>query len=230
VVAGGQGQRFGGKIRKQYLKLAGRPVLWWTLQAFIKSPSVGAIVLVVPPDDRPAIQKQFARLRTTQSFQVVAGGPTRADSVRCGLAALPPEYRWVAVHDGVRPMITPELIEAVYQAARTYGAAIAACPSKDTVKVAAADQTVERTLPRETVWLAHTPQAFERELLERAHGLRRKQSSHRSRTAMHEVTDDAMLIERLGVPVKLVPSPSDNLKVTVPADLEIAQRLMKRRR
>ena len=220
VVAGGQGKRFGGKVRKQYLKLAGRPVLWWTIQAFIKSPSVGAIVLVVPQDDLETVRKQFARLRTSKAFQVVAGGETRADSVRCGLAALPSTYRWVAVHDGVRPLITPELIEAVYEGARSHRAAIAACPSKDTVKVATASQTIERTLPRETVWLAHTPQAFERSLLEQAH------EKGRHLTA----TDDAFLVEQMGVAVKLVPSPSDNLKVTVPADLEIAERLMKRRK
>lgn len=219
IVAGGQGKRFGGRVRKQYLSLSGRPILWWTVKAFQRSPSIGAIVLVVPQADLADVRKQFSGWKAAKGLQIVAGGNARADSVRKGLAVIPPGFRWIAVHDGVRPLVTPALIERVLKATRTYKAAIAACPSKDTVKLAGRDQTIQRTLPRETVWLAQTPQAFERRLLERAHRQGRRLTA----------TDDAFLVERLGVRVKLVESPAENLKVTVPADLEIAQRLMKRR-
>jgi 2-C-methyl-D-erythritol 4-phosphate cytidylyltransferase len=227
IVAGGQGTRFqaasrlpaGRQVRKQYLRLSGRPILWWSVQAFQRSPSIGALVLVVPSQDLVRVQRQFEKPGARKPLKVVAGGATRADSVRRGLAAVPSEFRWIAVHDAVRPLVTPALIEEVLRGARAHKAAIAACPSKDTVKLANGRQTIARTLPRDSVWLAQTPQAFERGLLERAH-----------QRGKHLIaTDDSQLVERLGVKVKLVLSPADNLKVTVPADLAIAQRLMKER-
>jgi 2-C-methyl-D-erythritol 4-phosphate cytidylyltransferase len=227
LVAGGQGKRFaaaqglpaGRQVRKQYLRLSGRPILWWSLQAFQRSPSIGAIVLVVPQDDLLRTRKQFEKTAFQKLMQIVAGGATRAESVREGLAVVPPGLRWIAVHDAVRPLVTPQLIENVLKGARSYKAAIAATPSKDTVKLANGHQTIHKTLPRETVWLAQTPQAFDRDLLERAH----KKGKHLT------ATDDSFLVERLGVRVKLIASPPENLKVTIPADLIIAQRLMKGR-
>jgi 2-C-methyl-D-erythritol 4-phosphate cytidylyltransferase len=220
IVAGGQGRRFGGRIRKQYLALSGRPLLWWAVNAFDRSPSIGAIVLVVPQEDLRWALKQLARWKVKHPLRIVAGGLTRADSVRHGLAAVPPGFGWIAVHDAVRPLVTPALIETVLTQSRAHQAAIAACPSKDTVKLAGRGDVIVRTLPRQAVWLAQTPQAFKRSLLERAHRV----GKHRA------VTDDAQLVELLGVKVKLVVSPPENLKVTVPADLHVAQRLMKRKR
>jgi 2-C-methyl-D-erythritol 4-phosphate cytidylyltransferase len=219
IVAGGQGKRYGGRVRKQYLTLAGRPVYWWSVQAFDRSPSIGVIILVVPRDNIMGMRRQLTRLKTHKPLHLVSGGETRADSVRQGLAAIPPGYRGVAVHDAVRPLITPELIESVIKGARAHRAAIAATPSKDTVKLAGRQRMIQRTLPRESVWLAQTPQAFDRALLERAH----------ARGQDVPVTDDAMLVERLGIRVKLIESPPDNLKVTVPTDFQLAQRLMKGR-
>jgi 2-C-methyl-D-erythritol 4-phosphate cytidylyltransferase len=217
IVAGGIGTRFGGKVRKQYLALRGRPLYAWSLQAFARSPSIGVIVLVVPPDNLMLMRRQLSRFPSKVPVHVVAGGATRADSVRHGLAAVPPGFAWIAVHDAVRPLVSPNLIESVARAARSHRAAIAATPSKDTVKLAGRGDTIQRTLPRELVWLAQTPQAFERRLLERAHRAGRRRP----------VTDDAMLVEKLGIRVKLVASPPENIKVTVPADLVIAQRLLK---
>jgi 2-C-methyl-D-erythritol 4-phosphate cytidylyltransferase len=217
VVAGGQGKRFGGKVRKQYLALKGRPLLWWAVNAFDRSSSIGAIVLTVPQKDLQWARRQFSQWKVKHPLHIVAGGLARADSVRLGLAAVPLGFRWIAVHDGVRPLVTPALIELVLKEARAHGAAIAACPSKDTVKLAhAKGQTIQRTLPRRGVWLAQTPQAFERSLLERAHRRGRRLAA----------TDDAQLVERLGVRVKLVTSPPENLKVTVPQDLRAAQWLL----
>lgn len=234
IVAGGQGKRFGGKIRKQYLQLSGRPVLWWSLHAFDQSPSIGLMMVVVPEADLLRVRRESLQWGLRKPVFAVAGGETRADSVRQGLQALPPEFRYVAVHDAVRPLVTTDLIEAVLKTARQHRAAIAAIPSKDTVKVAGPGQTIRHTLPRETVWLAQTPQVFERKLLEKAHRLspRRKPGSRPLDSGLRRndgVTDDSMMVERLGVRVKLVAAFPENLKVTVPADFEVAKAVIARR-
>jgi 2-C-methyl-D-erythritol 4-phosphate cytidylyltransferase len=219
IVAGGQGKRFGSKVPKQYLTLRGRPVLQWSLAAFDQTPGIGMIVLVVPAADVLRARRQVGRWKLQTPITVVAGGTTRSESVRQGVEAVPAGFGWIAVHDAVRPLVTRELIENVLKAARTYKAAIAACPSRDTVKVSNSRQTIQRTLPRETVWLAQTPQAFERSLLERAH--------RRARRGVP--TDDAQLVEQLGISVKLVEGPPENVKVTVPSDLRIADALLRGR-
>ena len=246
IVAGGQGRRFDTclpagrtRVRKQYLAIQGRPLLWWALHAFERCRSIGATVLVVPREDLARVRRLIRGWRLRKPVHVVSGGETRADSVRQGLVGLPPGYRWVAVHDAVRPLVTPDLIENVLKAARRHRAAIAAYPSQDTVKLARRSRVIERTLPRSGIWLAQTPQVFERTLLERAHGLRgnvhrgrwtvnRRKSAHGSRFTGHGVTDDAQLVERLGVRVKLVEGSASNLKVTVPRDLQMAQWLLQR--
>src|SRR5438132_8512986 len=119
IVAGGKGLRYGGRVRKQYLLLKGRPLVWWSLKAYQVSPSIAQIILVVPKDDVHQLRG------TVKNAQVVSGGATRADSVRAGLRALRPAARWVAVHDAVRPLVNPKLIEKVIGAARKFKAAIA---------------------------------------------------------------------------------------------------------
>jgi 2-C-methyl-D-erythritol 4-phosphate cytidylyltransferase len=208
IVAGGKGLRFGGRTRKQYVSLNGRPIFWWSLRAFQKCASIAEIILVVPANDLKRVV-----VAVPKKIRVVAGGTTRADSVRHGLKAISPAIRWVAVHDAVRPLITPSIIEAVIRAARRHRAAIAATPSRDTVKIANGHDTVKSTPERDKVWLAQTPQVFERELLERAH----------AKGCGATVTDDAQLVERLGVKVKLVEAPADNIKITRPIDLELAK-------
>ncbi len=216
IVAGGRGKRFGGPVRKQYLKLKGRPLVWWSLEAFEKSPSIQSGVLVVPKDDLSSMKAFVKRQRLSKPFVVVAGGNERSDSVRRGLAVVRPSIRWIAVHDAVRPFVTPDLIEATLKNARRSGAALAAYPSKDTVKLTDDGRWVRTTQRRETVWLAQTPQCFARSLLDRAH---RKFKTRR-------VTDDAQMVEMLGVKVRLVESPAENIKVTVPLDLILARNIL----
>ena len=218
IVAGGKGLRFGGKIRKQYLQLRGKPILWWSLQAFEKSPSVGSMVLVVPAEDVRRLRVKARAWGFRKLAAIVPGGVTRADSVREGLTVVPEGCRYVAVHDAVRPLVVPAIIEQVIAAARRSGAALAACPSKDTVKLANGDGHIHSTPDREKVWLAQTPQVFHRKLLERAHQKGKNAS----------VTDDAMLVERLGAKVRLVEAPADNLKITRPIDLELAKIILSR--
>jgi len=213
IVAGGRGLRFGGAVRKQYLLLKRKPIVWWSLQAFEKSPSIRWVILVVPADDIPDLRLKERTWRFHKLLQIVAGGASRADSVRQGLSALPEGCRYVAVHDAVRPLVTPRLIEETLRQARRFRAAIAASPSKDTVKLAGPSGCIQSTPSRDLVWLAQTPQTFERTLLERAHREGRRLAA----------TDDAMLVERLGVKVKLVESSADNMKITTPMDLMIAR-------
>lgn len=220
VVAGGSGTRFGGNVRKQYLRLGGKPILWWSLRAFEESPSFGAIVAVVRGPDVEKVRAESRRWNLGKLVQVTAGGATRRESVARGLAAMPREYAWVAVHDAVRPLITPEAIEKVLDCARAHQAAIAACPSRDTVKLADDRGRIAGTPPRERVWLAQTPQIFSRELLERAH------AGSPGVTA----TDDAQLVEAVGGSVQLVETSPTNMKVTVPMDFEIAKMLLKKGR
>jgi 2-C-methyl-D-erythritol 4-phosphate cytidylyltransferase len=219
IVAGGKGLRFGGTVRKQYLSLRGRSIIWWSLQAFQKSPSFGSIVLVVPKDDVPEVRRLCRRWSFSKLLSIVPGGKTRTDSVRQGLAEVPDRFRWVAVHDAVRPLIRTKEIEAVLKAAKKYKAAIAAWPSRDTVKLADAKGFIRATPPREQAWLAQTPQIFERRLLEKAYGAGKNLSA----------TDDSQLVERLGVRVKLVQASAENLKITFPPDLILARSIMNER-
>lgn len=241
VLGAGQGLRFGGHVRKQYLRLQGRPVLWWSLAAFQASPSIDTIVLVAPREDLPRLTRQVATWRFSKLNLLVAGGKERSDSVKEGLAAVSDATRWVAVHDGVRPLITPAQIESVLAVARKYKAAIAAVPSRDTVKIADRMQCIAASPDRRSVWQAQTPQIFAHHLLRQAHGLIRGAPGSRlkapgilpkacSLEPKAAITDDAQLVERLGVKVKLVDTSAENMKVTLPIDLEFAKIILKRRR
>jgi 2-C-methyl-D-erythritol 4-phosphate cytidylyltransferase len=220
IVAGGQGTRFGGTVRKQYLKLGGRPLLWWSLQAFERSAVFGAVVVVVPMSDVLAVQRRMRLWGFSKVIGVVSGGQTRRESVLHGMKALPVDCSWLAVHDAVRPLVMPEAIDAVYKGAQATGAAIAACPSKDTVKIADDRGAITSTPPRDRVWLAQTPQIFRRDILEKAH----KGSPDVA------ATDDAQLVEATGVHVKLIATSAENIKVTIPIDLKVAELILQRRK
>lgn len=218
VVAAGQGTRLGGEP-KQFRSLAGVPLLLRTLRPFLSHPEVGTVVCVLPPDDAAEPPDWLARLAGDR-LQIAAGGAERADSVRAGLALLVPEESVVLIHDGARPFPSRTVIDAVIAAARSGVAAIAAVPVTDTVKeqVPASDPPmVGRTVPRTGLWRAQTPQGFPRDLLERAHA-----------EAAGTVTDDAMVIEGLGLPVRLIADSPLNLKVTTPDDFLVAEALAAR--
>lgn len=216
ILGAGRGLRFGGPVRKQYLRLKGKPLLWWSLSAFDQSRSVRELILVIPAPDLDAVARQVRSWRLRKLSAIVAGGAERSDSVKAGLGAVTVGSRYVAVHDGVRPLIQPRDIERILSFARRHGAALAAIPSRDTVKIADAKGFVQDSPDRAAVWMAQTPQCFKRALLQRAHDRQR-----------HPATDDAQLVERLGSRVKLVACSSDNIKVTLPADLLTARAILK---
>lgn len=225
IPAGGVGTRLKSRVHKPFVRLGGRPLLAWTVQAFEAAPVIDLVVLVTHPGDLAAARRLVRRYRLSKVIAVVAGGETRMRSVANGLAALPAAVGWVAVHDAARPLVTRRLIEATVRAARGRGgakAAIAAVPVVPTIKEAtAAGDWVRRTIPRERLWAVQTPQVFERGLLEQAHAYGR---NHRIKA-----TDDAALVEGLRRRVKIVMGSSRNIKVTTPEDLVIAEALLRKK-
>ena len=217
IVAAGRSERMGG-IDKMFATLSGRPLLAWTLRAFKNCEAIDGVVLVVARESVDRAQALVREWRFDNVRDVVAGGDERQHSVRAGLDVAH-EAAIVAVHDGARALVTPELIARGVALARESGAAICAVRSRDTVKSAEGDPPVVRsTLDRSTAWLAQTPQVFERALLARAHD-----------GASANATDDAALVEALGHEVRLYEGAFGNLKVTSPEDLVIAEALLRER-
>ena len=219
VVAAGRGERLGGDVPKQYQLIGGVPMVLRALQPFVFHPDVVQVALVLPNEDAgrpPGFLSDFSGLAT---LTIVPGGRHRGDSVRAGLAALHPECTVVLVHDAARPFVEREVIDAVMRYARAGEGAVPAVPLSDTLKEAtAADPSmIRRTRPRARLWRAQTPQGFPRAVLEEAHA--------RAVSTGHRATDDAALVEAIGVPVRLVLDSCRNLKVTTPEDLALAELL-----
>ena len=212
----------GAAVEKQFLYLNGIPILAHTLKVFDDSPEIDGVVLVVAARRHQVLKQEVLDSHPCKKLLwIVDGGLERQDSVARGLEAVPPECEIVVVHDGVRPLVGIDLLGSVVKAARHHGAAIAAIPAGDTVKRVERG-LVTRTLEREKIWLAQTPQAFHTSLLRRAY--------HEAVSDKTTVTDDAALVERLGAEVHLVLGSNDNIKVTTPTDLIIAEALLAQRR
>ncbi|MDP2956947.1 MAG: 2-C-methyl-D-erythritol 4-phosphate cytidylyltransferase [Longimicrobiales bacterium] len=215
IVAAGESRRMGG-VDKIFTPLLGVPLILHPLRVFNDSPLVDEIALVVAPARVEEARRLVSERGLSKVRAVRGGGTRRQDSVRVGLEALS-RCDWVLVHDGARCCVSPSLIEAGLEAARESGAAIAAVPVVDTVKVVA-DQQVQSTLDRNSLWAVQTPQVFRTELLLDAH-----------RRCPELVTDDAAMVERLGVPVRVFMGAYDNLKVTTPEDLLLAEAILRAR-
>lgn len=213
IVAAGQGIRFGGALPKQYLPLAGIPVLLHALRPFTSHPDVLQVALVLPPDDVTSPPAWLGPLLGS-ALLAVPGGLQRSDSVAAGLAALDDRCAVVLVHDGARPFPPRDLIDAGIAAARAGRSTVPALPVGDTIKRADAYGRVLGTVPREGLWRAQTPQAFPRATLKRAHDAARLEGI--------TGTDDASLVERLGEPVELLPGSARNLKLTTAEDVALA--------
>lgn len=212
IVAAGAGERFGGPVPKVFVPLAGRPLLLWALHAYADHPEVDAVALVVAPD---YVAPATELCREVGDVLVVAGGPERRQSVLNGLRALgarTPDL--VAIHDGARPLVTPQIISDSLRVCRAHGAALTAVAATDTVKRVAEGRIVE-TIDRHQVYLAQTPQTFRYDLIRQAH--------EQAEAEGWAVTDDAMLLERLGHTVAISPGHVRNLKVTTADDLPRAE-------
>ncbi|HEX6644147.1 MAG TPA: 2-C-methyl-D-erythritol 4-phosphate cytidylyltransferase [Gemmatimonadales bacterium] len=213
VVAAGVGRRIGGGVLKQYREIAGVPMLLRALRPFVAHPEVKHVVVALPATHAAAPPEWLGAL-AGESLAFVAGGVERHSSVRKALAALDARCRVVLVHDAARPFVERATIDAVIAAAREGSAAVAAVPVSDTLKEAGRDGIVRRTVPREGLWRAQTPQGFPRDLLVRA---------HEAAGAGADATDDAILVERLGEPVRVVADSPVNFKVTTTDDLALAE-------
>ena len=222
IPSAGAGLRMKGDRAKQFLDLHGKPLLSVTLERFQLCQAVASMILVVPPHDEEYCQKEIIdRYHLTKVAKIVAGGERRQDSVRMGLEASGGDYDLVLIHDGVRPFVDSSLIELVVAIAQKDRAVITALPAKETVKKVDRDGMVIKTYDRQQMWLVQTPQVFRYDDIMMAH-----------QRALSEgwegVTDDAVLIEKIGIPVKVVQGYEYNIKITTPHDLELAHFLLKK--
>ena len=220
VPAAGKGTRFGGDTPKQYLDLAGKPVIQHALEAVLAHPRVAGVVVALAAGD--ALWPGWQALAGKPVLRCIGGGE-RADSVLAGLRAIPAAdgATLVLVHDAARPNLAPADLARLLEAADSHrDGAILAAPVRDTLKRAGAGATIEATEPRERLWRALTPQAFRLGALRRA--------LEQARTDGVQVTDEAMAMERIGARPRLVEGREDNLKVTTPADLALAEFLVSR--
>lgn len=213
VVAAGESRRMGG-ADKILAPLLGRPLLAYSLDALDGCAGVDAIVVVVSPRNVDHVCRLVAEGRWPKVTQVCMGGARRQDSVRSGLEVLK-GAEWVIVHDGARPCVTLDLAERGLREARETGAAAAAVPAKDTLKLADERLVVAQTLPRDRVWMVQTPQVFRRRLIWEAH-----------QRVREDVTDDATMIEMTGGRVRLFQGSYSNVKVTTPEDITVAEAIL----
>jgi 2-C-methyl-D-erythritol 4-phosphate cytidylyltransferase len=217
VAAAGQGTRMGTGRAKQFLELAGIPVIIHTLKKFEASAEIQQVVVVLPPQDAAGFLELAGKYGLKKLTRVIPGGATRAQSVWRGLQSLRPTTDIVAVHDGVRPFVSPEEIDATVRAARENGAAILVSPVTDTIKQVEGGR-VSATIDRLTLRRALTPQCFRFELLRRAF--------ERAGNLDNSITDESFLVEKLGEPVILVEGSTKNIKLTQPEDLITGERLL----
>jgi 2-C-methyl-D-erythritol 4-phosphate cytidylyltransferase len=213
VVAAGRGERLGASAPKAFVTLAGRSLYEWSLEALSAARCIDRVVIAVPED-------------VVGIDGSVVGGASRSESVRNALAAAAragADEDVVLVHDAARPLVTPALVEACVAGLEGFDAVVAAAPVTDTIKHAPApDLVVDRTLDRSALWAVQTPQVFRRDWLERALA--------QPAETLAAATDDAGLVEALGGRVGIVPAPRENLKITTPLDLRVAELLLSRPR
>jgi len=210
IAAGGSSRRM-GDTDKLFATLGGKPLLARVIDTCNTHPLISQIVLVVGENNMERCRQMVAEAGWTKVKHICIGGERRQDSVAAGLKQLK-RCEWVLIHDGARPLLTAKLIEDGLEAARETGAAIAAVPVKDTIKVAGDDRIVQQTPPRRNLWMIQTPQVFSFDIITEAY---RKAGEH--------VTDDSSLVETLNYKVKLYPGSYDNIKVTTPDDLALAE-------
>lgn len=229
IPAAGSGRRMGtawqsqGKAprNKLLLQLRGKPLIAWTLIAAEAADSIRWIGMIGQPHDWEDFKQIIASLALTKPVQFIQGGATRQESVYNGLQALPDDAEQVLIHDGARCLATPELLDRCSQASLTCAGFVAAVPVKDTIKVVDGDRVVKSTPDRSQLWAAQTPQGFSVPLLKKCHAEGRQQG--------WEVTDDAALFEKCGLPVQIVEGEETNLKVTTSMDLAIADFILQQR-
>ena len=219
IVAAGKGVRMKSDRPKQYLSLKKEPVLRHTLKIFNACDDIEQMILVVPQSDISYCRQTIlSGIVIKKKLQIVAGGRRRQDSVEKGLLAVEDRESVIVIHDGVRPFVDPGLIARCIEGAIASGACIAAVPLQDTLKSVGDDHIISTTVDRSGLWIAQTPQAFRYDIIARAH-----QAAKKEKIAG---TDDAVLVERMGLPVKITHGSRRNIKLTDPEDLKLAEAIL----
>ena len=223
IVAAGRGVRMNEKMRKQYLLLAGRPILGHTLMVFDECHFIDKIFLVVPEVDFDYCRTNIlVPLKLKKKPCLVPGGARRQDSVYNGLlAADSGDESTVVIHDGVRPFLTSKQVTECINGAKEYGGCILGIPASDTLKSLNSSGNIDKTIERDPVWLAQTPQAFQYAIIRKAH--------ENARQKGYAGTDDAFLVERLGEKIKMVNGSRFNIKITTQEDLMLAKAILETR-
>jgi 2-C-methyl-D-erythritol 4-phosphate cytidylyltransferase len=220
IPSAGRGKRMGAERPKVFLRLGSVPILIRTLQKFELCPPVDEMVPVVPPGEGvKEAEEMIRRAGLKKIFRVLPGGEERQESVYRGLTAIRGRAEWVIIHDGARPFVPPELIERTLSEARRSNAVAVALPAHETLKEISPGKEVLRTVDRRHVWMVQTPQCFEFNLILSAHEQARKDG--------FLGTDDASLVERLGIPVRVIEGSRFNFKITTPEDLVLGEALLK---
>lgn len=218
IVAAGSGLRFGE--RKQFKKLGTKPLYLYSLQRFIDCDLIDEIVLVVPKDLLKTITFGVKKLNQTPEIKIVAGGKLRQDSVLAGVSTLSNQCEVVCVHDAARPFVSADLIQKTINACENNDGAVAAIPSHDTVKEVNSNNRIKRTIPREKIWLAQTPQAFHRSQLVMALSCAKENKI--------KVTDESTLLESLDYSIVVVEGDIENFKITTQNDWKLAELILER--
>jgi len=215
IISAGKGHRFIEGKKKQFHLLAEKPILAHTIDKFETCPLIHSILLVVGQEDMDYCLKEIIeKYQYKKVSQIVPGGKRRQDSVRNGIEVLSKDAEIVVIHDGVRPFVTKEMIEDSIRSAIRFGAVVLAMPVKETIKMVQPDGTVLKTLDRESLWQIQTPQTFQVNVI--------KEAYHKATEDGFAGTDDASLVERLGIKVHILPGSYTNIKITTPEDLILA--------
>lgn len=221
IAAAGLGKRMNAKINKPFIPIFGKPILAYTVEKFEKCKFIEKIYLIVNQEERDFCSKDIIlKYNFSKVQELIEGGETRQDSVYNGLKVLGPDTDIVVIHDGARPLVEGAIIQESIEAAQEYGAAIAAIPLKDTIKKSRKDFFINETLNREEIWRAQTPQTFRYDIILSAY--------HQAYKDKFFTTDDAAIVERYGHKVKMIIGSEENIKITTPFDIIIAENFLKR--
>ncbi|MHC4268802.1 MAG: 2-C-methyl-D-erythritol 4-phosphate cytidylyltransferase [Planctomycetota bacterium] len=214
--AAGLSLRMGANVRKPFIMIGEKPVFFYTLEKFYKLKRVKEIIFVVNQKDLNIVKEKWSdELKAYKVTKVIAGGERRQDSIYNGLSRLDPDTKIILIHDAVRPLVHSEEIEAVIKSTEEKGAAIVASPMKLTVKKVDSSLKIIKTVPRQDLWMAQTPQGFKRDLIVEAY--------EKIKDSNEEFTDDAEVLEKAGQTVGIVTGSYDNIKITTREDLKLAE-------
>ncbi|MCX5748998.1 MAG: 2-C-methyl-D-erythritol 4-phosphate cytidylyltransferase [Candidatus Saganbacteria bacterium] len=219
IAAGGLGTRMRSPDGKLFIEICGKPVLGLTIKAFENSEIIDDIILVVALDEIEKARKLKEREGYKKIRHIIQGGASRQASVYNGLQVVSDDTDIVVIHDGARPFVTKEIILEAVSETRAHRAVIVGVPVKDTIKTVKDDRLVSNTLDREILWQVQTPQVFDFKLI--------KEAYERANRLDIQATDDARLVERLGEKVKMISGSYDNIKITTPEDLMIAEAILR---